>query len=166
MRDRESIIFACLDGPHTTCMFDMCSMAVDCRPTATVSDREAVQSGFFSESPAFRRRRKEILGSFTNCSLLLRSSFLPSSFLPIISSLVKKCNYFSSKVFSNERSPTRRTDRRTDGGADRPSSARARRPHTQGDRTAATDKSDPSARAGPLAAKVKEEGGIINILDV
>ena len=87
-----------------------------------------MQSGFSeTESPEFRRRRKEILGSFTNCSLLL----LPSSFLPIISSLVKKCNYFSSKVFSNERSPTRPTVRRRDGSTDRPSRARASTTHAR-----------------------------------
>ena len=60
--------------------------------------------------------------------------------------------------------PDGRTDGQTAGRTGQ--AARARRPHTQGDRTAATDKSDPSARAGPLAAKVKEEGGIINILVV
>ena len=175
MRDRESIIFACLDGPagpHTTCMFDMCSMAVDCRKTATVSDGwAAVHCKVASRRvPRFDEggRKFWVLSQTALFFFFVRrSSFLPSSFLPIISSLVKKCNYFSSKVFSNERSPTRRTDGRT--ARQTGQAARARRPHTQGGSDADGRRQQikaTRARAGPVSAKVKEEGGIINILVV
>ena len=134
------MIFACLArrAAHLarTCMFDMSSMAEG--TTSTVSDGETERDrGRLCKVAALSRRprarfveggRKFWVLPQPNCSPL------PSSFLPIISSLVKKCNYFSSKVFSNERSPTRPTDGRTgDGKTDRQAkpAARARVDHTR-----------------------------------
>ena len=149
------MIFACLArrAAHLarTCMFDMSSMAEG--TTSTVSDGETERGRErLCKVAALSRPRARFVEGGRKFWVLPQTvlSPLPSSFLPIISSLVKKCNYFSSKVFSNERSPTRPTDgRATPRQTGRPSQPRARGSTTHArkeDRSvAATDKSHPCA---------------------
>ena len=118
--------------PHTTCMFDTCSMAVDCRKTATVSDGwAAVHCKVASRRvPRFDEGgRKFWVLSQTVLFFFVLPSFLPRSsplFLPWSkSAIISRRKYFLMRGLP----PDGRTDGQTAGRTGQ--AARARVDHTR-----------------------------------